>query len=278
MIAFPCAKVNLGLNVVNRRADGYHDIETVFFPIPLHDALEVNVMDERYPATAGCDLKVSGNAVECNEADNLVVRAYRMLSADHALPRVHIHLHKSIPSQAGLGGGSSDAASMLCLLNNQFNLQKDEATLSQYASRLGADCAFFVSARPAFATGIGDILEPIDVRQALSGCYMAVVKPDVSVSTKEAYSMIVPRHPRKCCREVVMQPLESWKEELSNDFEIPAFSIYPELREIKSRLYELGAVYAQMSGSGSAFFALFRQSPVGIDDAFPSMYHATMQL
>lgn len=278
MIALPCAKVNLGLNVVSRREDGYHDIETVFLPIPLFDALEINVMDERFPSTTKCDLKVTGNAVECDEADNLVVKAYNLLSIDHALPRVHMHLHKSIPSQAGLGGGSSDAASALCLLNEQFQLHLNEAALTQYASRLGADCAFFVKSKPAYATGIGDILSAIDLTQTLNGCYMAVVKPGVSVSTKEAYSMIVPKHTSKCCRDIVSQPVETWKQQLTNDFELAAFSMHPELAEIKAKLYQLGAVYAQMSGSGSAFFALFRQKPEGVETAFRSMYTVIMRL
>ena len=256
MITFPCAKINLGLNVVSRRQDGYHNLETVFFPIPIHDALEVVPMDEQYPTQKRCDLKVTGNFIECDEEKNLVVKAYHLLAKDYDLPRLHIHLHKFIPSQAGLGGGSSDAAAMISLLNDYCGLNLSKTLMERYAAQLGADCAFFIRSEAAYATGIGDCLSPIHTPQGiLNDCFITIVKPNVAVSTKEAYAAIKPQTPKKCCRDIVLQPLETWKDELFNDFESSVFSVYPQLDDIKQKLYEAGAVYAQMSGSGSAFFA-----------------------
>lgn len=262
MITFPCAKINLGLNVVARRPDGYHDIETVFYPIPLHDALEIKLMDDRFPSESACDLKVTGNALDCNESDNIVVRAYDIIAADFKIPRVHAHLYKRIPSQAGLGGGSSDAAYMIRLLDERFRLNIGNAEMERYAARLGADCAFFITAETAYATGIGDVLSPADSPEGnLVGYHLVVVKPGVAVSTREAYARITPRHPAKCCRDVVRQPIDTWRDELTNDFETPVFEAHPELGDIKRRLYEAGAAYAQMSGSGSALFGIFADAP-----------------
>lgn len=263
MIVFPCAKVNLGLNIVAKREDGYHDLETVFYPIPLCDALEVKLMDEHFLSKTDCDLKVTGNAVECNEADNLIVKAYNLLAKDYEIPRVHAHLFKQIPTQAGLGGGSSDAAFMIRLLDERFRLNIGNAEMERYAAMLGADCAFFITAETAFATGIGNILAPVDgTNGSLKGRYMLVVKPDVAVSTKEAYQTITPQHPEKSCRIIVQQPLETWRNELTNDFEGPAFRSHPVLAEIKQRLYDTGATYAQMSGSGSALFGIYKERPI----------------
>lgn len=262
MIVFPCAKINLGLNIVRRRDDGYHDIETVMYPIPVFDALEAKLMDERFPCPGSCDIKVSGNALDCNENDNLVVRAYNMIAHDYKLPRVHIHLFKNIPSQAGLGGGSSDASYMIRLLDERFRLNMGIAKMEDYAARLGADCAFFITAETAFASGIGSALSPISNDDwSLEGLYLALVKPDVAVSTKEAYARVKPQQPLKCCRDIVRQPIETWKNELTNDFEPSVFAIHPILGDVKKALYDAGAVYAQMSGSGSTVFGLFREQP-----------------
>ena len=162
MITFPCCKINLGLNIVAKRSDGYHDLETVFYPIPLCDALEIKKMDEEFPSPTPIDLKVTGNVVECDESKNLVVKAYHLLAQDYELPRVHAHLVKRIPMQAGLGGGSADAAYMIRLLDERFRLNMGNAEMERYAAKLGADCAFFIRSEIAFATGIGDILEPVD--------------------------------------------------------------------------------------------------------------------
>lgn len=269
MINFPCAKINLGLNIVSRREDGYHNLETVFYPIPVTDALEIKLMGKEFPSEADCDLKVTGNAVDCNEADNLVVKAYNLLAADFSIPRVHAHLYKRIPSQAGLGGGSSDAAYMIRLLDERFRLNIGNAEMERYAARLGADCAFFITADPSYATGIGNVFEPVcGLQDKLAGCWLCVVKPDVQVSTREAYSKIVPQKPIKCCKDIVAQPIETWRNELTNDFEEPVFDAHPQLRVIKDKLYALGAMYAQMSGSGSALFGIFRDKPEGIAEMF----------
>lgn len=279
MITFPCAKINLGLNIVSKRPDGYHNLETVFYPIPLTDALEIKYMDEKFPSESPCDLKITGNDIDCNEEDNLVIKAYQLLAADFQLPRVHAHLVKRIPTQAGLGGGSSDAAYMIRLLDERFRLNIGIPEMERYAAKLGADCAFFITADPSYAEGIGDVLMPVDVPGAgLGGYYLAVVKPSVAVSTRDAYAAIVPKTPAKCCREIVRQPIETWKDELVNDFEAPIFAMHPELAAIKQSLYDAGAVYAAMSGSGSALFGIFREQPTGLEKEFEGMFCQVMKL
>lgn len=279
MITFPCAKINLGLNIVSKRPDGYHNLETVFYPIPLTDALEIKYMDEKFPSESPCDLKITGNDVDCNEEDNLVIKAYQLLAADFQLPRVHAHLVKRIPTQAGLGGGSSDAAYMIRLLDERFRLNIGIPEMERYAAKLGADCAFFITADPSYAEGIGDVLMPADVPGAgLGGYYLAVVKPSVAVSTRDAYAAIVPKTPAKCCRDIVRQPIETWKDELVNDFEAPIFAMHPELAAIKQSLYDAGAVYAAMSGSGSALFGIFREQPTDLEKKFEGMFCQVMKL
>lgn len=279
MIVFPCAKINLGLNIVSKREDGYHNLETVFYPIPLYDALEIKYMDEKFPSQVACDLKVTGNAVECDEQNNLVVKAYNLLAEDYKLPRVHAHLYKHIPSQAGLGGGSSDAAFMIRLLDERFRLNIGNPEMEKYAARLGADCAFFIEAEPAYAEGIGDELMPVDGPKGnLNGYYLAIVKPDIAVSTKEAYAAITPTATSKSCREIVRQPIETWKEELVNDFEAPIFKLHPELAEIKEKLYQQGAKYAAMSGSGSALFGIFETAPNGLKEMFQDCFCEVLKL
>lgn len=279
MITFPCAKINLGLNIVSKRPDGYHNLETVFYPIPLTDALEIKYMDEKFPSESPCDLKITGKDVDCNEEDNLVIKAYQLLAADFQLPRVHAHLVKRIPTQAGLGGGSSDAAYMIRLLDERFRLNIGIPEMERYAAKLGADCAFFITADPSYAEGIGDVLMPVDVPGAgLGGYYLAVVKPSVAVSTHDAYAAIVPKTPAKCCRDIVRQPIETWKDELVNDFEAPIFAMHPELAAIKQSLYDAGAVYAAMSGSGSALFGIFREQPTGLEKEFEGMFCQVMKL
>lgn len=279
MITFPCAKINLGLNIVSKRPDGYHNLETVFYPIPLTDALEIKYMDEKFPSESPCDLKITGNDVDCNEEDNLVIKAYQLLAADFQLPRVHAHLVKRIPTQAGLGGGSSDAAYMIRLLDERFRLNIGIPEMERYAAKLGADCAFFITADPSYAEGIGDVLMPVDVPGAgLGGYYLAVVKPSVAVSTRDAYAAIVPKTPSKCCRDIVRQPIETWKDELVNDFEAPIFAMHPELAAIKQSLYDAGAVYSAMSGSGSALFGIFREQPTGLEKEFEGMFCQVMKL
>ena len=276
MITFPIAKVNLGLNVVERRPDGYHNLQTVFYPVGIKDALEIFPMTDDFPSAVDCDIKVTNMNVEGDEQRNLVVRAYQLLKKDFpTLPRLHAHLYKGIPTQAGMGGGSSDASAMLLLLNKGFHLGLTDQQLIDYAAQLGADCAIFVLNRPAYAEGIGEKLSPINLD--LGGWYMGVVRPDIPVPTKEAFAHITPRMPKKCCRDIVMQPVETWKEELFNDFEASVFTAHPELAVIKEQLYQLGATYAAMSGSGSALFGLFRQ-PTDLHKMFEGMFTTCLRL
>lgn len=269
MITFPIAKINLGLNVVERRTDGYHNLETVFYPVTeINDALELTMMNTRFPSADDCDIKVTNISIEGDEQKNLVVRAYRLLKQNFPqMPRVHAHLWKGIPTQAGMGGGSSDCAYMIRLLNEMFTLGLSDEQMIAYAARLGADCPFFIISRPAYAEGIGERLQPISLD--LSGYYIGVVRPDIPVSTREAFSLIKPTKPTKCCRDIVMQPVETWRDELTNDFEQSVFALHPEIGAIKQQLYDLGAVYAAMSGSGSAVFGLFR-APVALEAHFPA--------
>ena len=272
MITFPCAKINLGLNIVERRPDGYHNLETVFRPVyGLHDALEVTVMDEQFPSSVDCDLKVTNMTIEGDEQQNLVVRAYRLLKEEFpAMARVHAHLYKAIPSQAGMGGGSSDCAAMLSVLNTMFSLGLTKQQLIDRAARLGADCPFFIIGCPSYAEGIGEQLKPIYLN--ISNMNVVVVRPDIPVSTREAFSLIKPHWPQKNCRDVVLgQPVETWRNDLVNDFETSVFALHPEIGAIKEHLYRLDAVYAAMSGSGSAVFGLFRQQP-SLEGEFPGMF------
>ena len=268
MITFPIAKINLGLNIVERRPDGYHNLETVFYPVQIKDALELTIMITHFPSATDCDIKVTNMEVEGDEQRNLVVRAYQLLKQDfHQMPRIHAHLWKGIPTQAGMGGGSSDCAYTIRLLNEMFTLSLSEQQMISYATRLGADCPFFILSRPAYAEGIGERLQPVSLD--LSSYYIGVVRPDIPVSTREAFSLIKPRKPAKCCREVVMQPIETWRDELTNDFEQSVFALHPEIGAIKQQLYDLGAVYAAMSGSGSSVFGLFRDE-IKICEHFPA--------
>lgn len=271
MITFPIAKINLGLNVVEKRPDGYHNLETVFYPVPIKDALEIYKMDDAFPSDVDCDLKVSNLHIEGDEQRNLVVRAYHLLKEDFpTLPRLHAHLWKGIPTQAGMGGGSSDCAFMIRLLNDLCQLELTDQQMIQYAARLGADCAFFILNRPCYAEGIGERLQPIDLH--LSGWHIGVVRPDIPVPTKEAFSRIHPHYPKKNCKEVVMQPVETWRQDLVNDFEESVFALHPEIGDVKAKLYDMGATYAAMSGSGSALFGLFKESPDQLSQAFPGMF------
>ena len=259
MINFPIAKINRGLNVVSKRDDGYHNLETVFYPVPIKDALEVFPMEDGFPSDVRCDLKVTNLFIDGDEQKNLVVKAYNMIAQDYELPRVHVHLYKHIPTQAGMGGGSSNCAYMIRLLNEMFSLGMSDEKMIGYAARLGADCAFFIKAQPAYAEGIGEKLQPISID--LSGCKMLVVRPNIPVSTKEAFSLITPQVPKKNCLDIVRQPIETWKDELVNDFERSVFAIHPEIGRLKEMMYEQGAVYAAMSGSGSSVFGLFSDTP-----------------
>lgn len=271
MITFPVAKINLGLNVVEKRADGYHNLQTVFYPVPIMDALEIVPMSDGFPSDVDCDLKVTNITIEGDEQRNLVVRAYHLLKADYPeLPRVHAHLWKGIPTQAGMGGGSSDCGYMIRLLNETFDMGLSSEQMQQYAARLGADCAFFIESSACYAEGIGERLQPIDLD--LSGWHIGVVRPDIPVPTKEAFSRIHPHYPALNCRDVVKQPVETWRDRLTNDFEESVFALHPEIGAVKEQLYKMGATYAAMSGSGSALFGLFKDEPDALRQTFPNMF------
>lgn len=256
MITFPNAKINLGLNITEKRPDGYHNLETVFYPIPLEDALEICPRKE---GEGSYSLTQSGLTIEGDAERNLVVKAYKLLDETYKLPPTDIFLHKHIPSGAGLGGGSADAAFMLKLLNEAYDLQLTDDQLEDYAARLGADCAFFIRNRATYAEGIGNIFSPVEL--SLAGWQLLLVKPDIFVSTRDAFARIHPRHPERNVKEIIAQSVESWKDCLVNDFEESVFPQFPAIGDIKAELYRLGAVYASMSGSGSSVYGLFAPGP-----------------
>lgn len=263
MVQFPNCKINLGLNITRKRTDGYHDLETVFYPVAIKDALEV-IPAERF------NFHSSGIPVAGNSADNLCVKAYNILKKDFPeLPAVSIHLHKAIPMGAGLGGGSADGAFMLSMLNKKFHLNLAEQQLIDYALQLGSDCPFFIINKPCFATGRGEKMKPIQLD--LSSYKMVIVNPGVHVSTREAFSQLTPTVPAKSIQEIIQQPISTWRQELTNDFEGPVFKLYPAIEEIKRRLYDAGAIYASMTGSGSTVYGIF-ESTTTPDLSFPADY------
>lgn len=254
MVSFPNSKINLGLQILSKRSDDYHEIETVFYPIALIDALEI-IPSQKF------HFQTSGARIEGSNDDNLCVKAYDLLKKDFPnIPPVTIHLHKVIPTGGGLGGGSADAAFMLVMLNKKFNLNISLEKLCNYALQLGSDCPFFIINKPCFATGRGEKLEPIEL--AFSAYKMVIVNPGIHVSTKEAFAMLTPHMPSKSIRQIIFQPVETWKQELLNDFEEPVFRMFPSIRQIKQSLYDAGAVYASMSGSGSTVFGFFDKDAV----------------
>lgn len=251
MICFPNAKINLGLHVVNKRTDGYHNIETIFYPVPLRDALEI------VPASE-LSFKQVGIPIQGDPKDNLVIKALNALKEKYEIPSIEIYLKKAIPFGAGLGGGSSDAAFMLKILNSFADLRLSEQKLEEIAASIGADCPFFIQNRPVIASGIGNIFEQLDL--SLKGYIIYIIKPNnVFVSTKEAYSFVKLSSSPLSLKEIAAMPVEEWKNRLVNDFELSVFKQYPIISAIKDKLYMHGAVYAAMSGSGSAVFGLFKE-------------------
>ena len=261
MITFPNAKINLGLNIVARRPDGYHDIETVFYPVPLTDVLEIVPANQGEETTLTC----YGNRVDCPPEKNLVMKAYRLLQEQYDLPALAMHLYKHIPDGAGLGGGSSDAAHALVMLNKMFSLGLSDQELAAHAVKLGADCAFFIYNRPMLATGIGDVLSPINVN--LKGLTLLLVKPAMGVDTRTAYSRVKPQAPAMPLTEILSRPINSWDGMLVNDFEPSVFAVLPQLWLIKARLLDAGAQYAAMSGSGSTIFGIFDSDKLAVEAA-----------
>lgn len=254
MVVFPNAKINLGLNITKKRSDGYHNIESVFIPIPISDALEITINDRKELkfTSTGLDIPSDGKP-------NLVERAWLILNAEFNIPTVDLDLLKKIPIGAGLGGGSADAANALIGLNELFNLNLSEKKLLSLASQLGADCAFFIKNKPVYAKGIGSDFSDLSID--LKGFNFVVIYPNIHVSTSEAYKHVNPKESIKNIRTILKQPIETWKKELINDFESSVFKQFPEIEKIKKALYNSGAIYASMSGSGSTLFGIFREAP-----------------
>lgn len=253
MVVFPNAKINLGLHIVRKREDGYHDLETCFVPIPLRDILEI-VEGERF------HFETSGLPIPGESETNLCVKAYHLLQAEFNLPPVQLHLHKIIPTGGGLGGGSADASFTLRCLNKLFGLSLDEDQLEGYAGQLGSDCPFFIRNQPVLATGTGNEFQPVNLD--LTGKYIALVFPDISVATAEAYAGVTPQAPQVSLRELLETAAPTqWKDQLVNNFELSVFAQHTELSQIKDQLYEAGAFYASMSGSGATLYGLFEQEP-----------------
>jgi 4-diphosphocytidyl-2-C-methyl-D-erythritol kinase len=267
VIVFPNAKINLGLSIVEKRKDGFHNIETIFYPIGLSDVLEV--VEGKAQGSSRIKFNSTGIAIPGNGQENLCIKAYNLVATDYDLPRVHVHLHKIVPIGAGLGGGSSDAAFFLKAINELFDLNLAFGELHHYARKLGSDCSFFINNKPAFAQGKGDEMESIKVN--FCGKFLVLVKPNIFVSTQAAYSGVIPSRSKTSLEKIIELPISKWKQNLKNQFEETIFLKYPELAEIKKLLYQKGAEYAAMSGSGSSIFGLF-SSPVSLKKDFPDSF------
>lgn len=265
MVVFPNCKINIGLNITSKRSDGFHNLETVFYPVHWTDVLEVVSKPEELSV-----LQVSGITIDGDNADNICLKAYHLLKQDFPqIQPVNIYLHKSIPTGAGLGGGSADGAFMLKLLNDKFNLGLTEKQLVAYALQLGSDCPFFILNEPCFATGRGEQMTPVTL--SLLGYTLILVNPGIHINTGWAFSNIKVSVPAKSIKEIIEQPIETWKAEVINDFEFPVFQSFPEIAEIKQKLYNEGAVFASMSGSGSTVFGLFKPGVIK-EIQWPSSY------
>lgn len=252
MLSFPNAKINIGLSITGKRADGFHDLETIFYPVAWKDALEIITENQEVSS-----IHLSGLPVAGNPEKNLTWKAYTLLQQDfpEKIPSLAIYLHKVIPMGAGLGGGSADGAFLLCMLNEQFQLGLTTAVLEQYALQLGSDCPFFVRNKPAFASGRGEQLEAITLD--LSACSIQLIYPDIHISTAHAFSGIRPKPAEYPLKQIAGLPLPVWKDKIVNDFEHSLFPVYPELKNIKDQLYAGGALYASLSGTGSTVYGLF---------------------
>ena len=257
MLVFPNCKINLGLRILNKREDGYHNIETVFYPVSVKDVLEIIPFSD----LTSINFSSSGLVIDGETENNLCIKAYQLLRTDFPqIPAVKMHLHKTIPMGAGLGGGSADAAFTLQLINRQFNLNLSTTQLINYALQLGSDCAFFILNKPCAGTGRGEILEQIAVD--LSGHQLILVNPGIHVNTGQAFAALTLNPKNRnlpSLKDIIKQPIFTWQNHLKNDFEEPVFKLYPAIKEIKESLYKIGAVYASMSGSGSTVYGIFEK-------------------
>ncbi len=258
MLVFPNCKINLGLNIIKKRQDGYHDIETVFYPVNWCDALEViEVKDQSEPFI----FSESGLIINGKKEDNLIFKAWKLITELKAIPPIKVHLHKNLPMGAGLGGGSSDAAFFINLVDKKFNLGLSYLEKSNLASKLGSDCSFFITNEPVLATEKGNVFSPISID--LSNYYILVVYPNIHSNTKNAYDGIVPKPSKTNLRSIIEnQPIAEWKNYLVNDFEETVFIKYPQIKTLRDSFYDNGALYACMSGSGSSVFGIFDKEPV----------------
>ncbi len=267
MLDFPNAKINIGLNVIQKREDGFHDIESLFYPIELKDILECvsgeEAQDEKLVFTT------TGGGLDYDEAENLCITAWNMINEIHPLPKTKMHLHKLIPVGAGLGGGSSDAAFTIQILNRLHNLKISDKKKMELAAQIGSDCAFFIYNKPALATGRGEVLKT--VKTNLSGHYIVLVHPAIHISTVLAYSEITPKNPEIKLEDAIEKPIADWKDTIHNDFEQTVFAKYPKIGKIKEQLYNFGALYASMTGSGSAVYGIFNRQ-VKLKNRFPSFF------
>ncbi len=255
MITFPNCKINIGLNILSKREDGFHNIQSVFYPIPVYDVIEVI---ESNNSSQTISFSQSGIQIPGSGASNICIKAYELLQKDFQhLPAIQMHLHKAIPIGAGLGGGSADAAFMLKLLNEKFTLNLNDEQLIHYASQLGSDCPFFILNQPCFATGRGEILEPISLN--LSSYDILLVNPGIHVNTAQAFSNIQPGKNNTDLKSLINCPIEDWKKNIINDFEETVFETFPEIGIIKDELYKKDALYASLSGSGSTVYGIFKQ-------------------
>lgn len=256
MLDFSPCKINLGLHVIEKRTDGFHNIETVFYPIGWADAIEIIESTD----SQAFNISFSGLSIEGDIKDNLIYKAYLLLKESYQIPHIKVHLHKNIPMGAGLGGGSSDAATFINLIDQKFNLTIPLSKKLEIARKLGSDCAFFIEGKPVFATEKGDVFEPI--KTDLSKYYFLIVYPGVHSNTKIAYSGVIPKKPNLSIKDIIEKvPIEKWKDQLINDFEPSVFKAFPVIEELKQKLYNIGAIYACMSGSGSAVFGIFKDEP-----------------
>lgn len=266
MIAFPNCKINIGLYITGKRPDGYHDLQSVFYPLLIKDAIEI-IDDNK---STGVNFSTTGILPHLDDANNLCVKAYQLLKKDfHQLPCIKMHLHKAIPVGAGLGGGSADAAFTLQLINKQYSLGLGTLQLQNYALQLGSDCPFFIKNKPCFVSGRGEVLEEIQLD--LSAYKIALVNPGIHINTGWAFSSLENIPGKTNLKDSIAQPINEWHKNISNDFEHTIFKTYPEISAIKSQLYDIGALYASMSGSGSSVYAIFEKK-AAIPFNFPGHY------
>lgn len=258
MIKFPYAKINIGLHITGKREDGFHDIESIFYPIPLSDVLEALPSEEE-----GMHLEIRGIPIPSDGGENLCQKAFRLIKDRYPVPGIKAALLKNIPTGAGLGGGSSDGSAMINMIREMASLKMEQKEMLEVAAELGSDCPFFIESKAAYVSGRGEKLEAINLD--LSGYYMVLVYPNIHVPTGKAYSLVHPRPGRFDLKTLPEIPIEDWKHHIQNDFEPGIFRLHPQIEAIRNAMYQGGALYASMTGSGSTVYGIFNQKPEGIE-------------